>query len=376
MDASTLTTSTCPWWSAPGCDQHETRCVEFPKLLGQGNKGRGMPSRHKSVKGMPKQCTSTSVESASKGAISMLQEFVQSSQTFSVPSNYSVLQWTIDSQMADAATLEFRAIVVFLLEGVPHHVAGMWQPKKRDAQRDAAERALNLFVGKWSEQIASTAHGATPMDNQKISPSVEVQTIEEDLLHKYCQQSDACCGTPPSWIVTWDAGACQATVSITLLGVPHQFAGAAQCSAEAARVDAAKRVLWYLQCPGFQDLYEPHPAAAAIVSGKIPSAPANWARDSVSDDALEVAERKTAIMRVQNRLQQTFSQQLRPGLSVWTWSYEMDPKDEDWPVLCCASVNIPIIGKTFTGDWRRGQRDAQLDAIRQVTTFLDGMAGQ
>jgi hypothetical protein len=293
----------------------------------------------------------------------MLQEFVQCSQTFHAPSNYSVLQWDFKHQMADAATLEFRAIVAFLLDGVPHHVAGTWQPKKKDAQRDAAERALGLFVGKWStvqEGQNSTAQG-----------NATGHVGEEALLTECCQTLDVCCGVPPCWTVEWKGDSARATIEMTLLGVPHHFAGAAQSTEAAARKDAARRVLWYLQRPGFQHIYEPDPAAAAIVTMKIPPPPTTWAQDSVEEGALEVAERKTAIMRVQNRLQQRFSQELRPGLSVWAWTYEMDPKDEDWPVLCRASVNIPVIGKTFTGEWVRGQRDAQLDTIQQVTRLLD-----
>ena len=44
--------------------------------------------------------------------------------------------------MADNTNLEFRAQVSFLLDGVPHHVAGAWQQSKKLAQRDCAERCL------------------------------------------------------------------------------------------------------------------------------------------------------------------------------------------------------------------------------------------
>jgi len=316
-------------------------------------------------------------QAASKGAISKLQEFVQCSDTFHIPSNYPVLQWTFESKMADAATLEFRAFVAFLLEGVPHHVAGTWQPKKKDAQRDAAERALGLFTGKRSdkalqgERSSSSAPLHIPRLPYTTGSGAPVQLSEEELLEEHCRHSDACSSSPPCWSVCWAGDKCQAIIKMALLGVPHQFAGAAHSSEHGARADAARRVLWYLQIPGFQDAYEPDPLATAIVTRKIPSPPANWAHDSVTEGALEVAERKTAIMRVQNRLQQTFSHELRPGLSVWSWTYEMESNDEGWPVLCRASVKIPVIGKTFRGNWIRGQRDAQLDTVRQVTLFLD-----
>lgn len=301
----------------------------------------------------------------------MLQEYVQDSHAFRLPSNHTVLQWTVNSQMKDEATLEFRATVAFLLEGVPHHVAGSWQPKKRDAQRDTAERALNLFVGKWGEYISQKKQSPAPLPCPS-SGTTQLYVLPEALLEEYCQQSDAC-SAQPSWSVSWVQGLCRATAKLTLLGVPHHFGGAACSSEEEARRDVAGKVLWYLQCPDFQDAYEPDPTTFATVAGNIPP-PSHWDYDPVSESAMEAAERKTAIMRVQNRLQQTFAHRLRPGVSVWTWSYEMDPHDESWPTLCRASVHVPVIGKTFPGDWVRGQRDAQLDTVAQVNSFLDEFA--
>lgn len=348
---------------------------KLPRLL--GNSGTTAASRHKGGRVAQKTSTQSHNDVAAKGAISMLQEFVQSSQTFSLPANYSVLQWEFDSQMADAATLEFRAIVSFLLEGVPHHVAGTWQPKKKDAQRDAAERALHLFAGKTSSERALHPERALHLFAEKISkrqhrstPSESsiAEASEEERLSECCRTLDVCCATPPSWSVSWDSCTCLATVEITLLGVLHKFAGAAQGSEAEARADTAKRVLWYLQSPGFENVYEPDPSAPAIATMKIPRPPAGWA-GFTEEEALEVAERKTAIMRVQNRLQQSF--ELRPGLSAWSWTYDVDADDEEWPVRCRATVTVPVIGKVFTGCWVRGQRDAQLDALSQVTHFLD-----
>merc|ERR1719272_81679 len=95
----------------------QTTCTQLPRLLGN----RGPQLRRKT---MPMVSKPAPQGNAPKGAISKLQEFVQCSQTFNVPANYSVLQWDFDSEMADSATLQFRAIVAFLLNGVPHHVAG------------------------------------------------------------------------------------------------------------------------------------------------------------------------------------------------------------------------------------------------------------
>lgn len=330
--------------------------------------------RQKGAKTIPGACKQAAQSAASKGAISMLQEFVQWSQA--LPSNYSVLQWTFESQMADSATLEFRAIVAFLHEGVPHHIVGIWQAKKKDAQRDAAERALSLFVGRWSAQIDEAMQ--KPLENAKLSSSEVAESpgclkaacalCEQELVAERCRTLDTC-SIPPCWSLHWEADACRATVEMSLCGVPHQFVGAAESSEVAACVNTARRVLWYLQCPGFQDAFEPDPLS--LVATKLPPPPAAWAHDSVVEGALKAAERKTAIMRVQNRLQQQFSRDLPPGSSVWAWTYEMDPNDADWPPLCRATASIPVIGETFVGDWVRGQREAQLDTIRHVTDFLD-----
>jgi hypothetical protein len=326
--------------------------------------------------------------SQAKGAISMLQEFVQCSQTFHIPSNHSVLQWSFESQMADSATLEFRAIVAFFLEGVPHHVAGTWHQKKKEAQRDAAERALGLFVGRWGEQllrvgrmssdqhvgVKDTLHAAPPAKSSN-TPGIRCLSTEESLVEECCRSFDMCCG-PPRWSVCWGNKVCTATLEIALFDVQHIFAGNAEQSEDAARKDVARRVLWYLQCPGFQDAFEPDPTSQAIATMKIPPPPADWARDPATEVALEVAERKTAIMRVQNRLQRQFSRQLKPGVSVWEWSYEMDANDEEWPPLYRASVTIPVMNTAYKGDWARGQRDAQLDAIQQVVRALDEFEAQ
>jgi hypothetical protein len=303
-----------------------------------------------------------------------LQEFVQCSPTFHIPANYPVLQWSFESQMADSATLEFRATVAFLLEGVPHHVAGGWQQKKKDAQRDAAERALSFYKGK--SQWAAEAHNGSNSTENSLDACPSPYTgsrvsREETLVEEYCRTSEMSGNTQPGWSLRWDGAECTAILEIALSGVPHKLAGKGRSSEVAARQDVARRALWYLQYPGFQDCFEPDPLSEAIVSMKIPSAPQHWVQDHATEAALEVAERKTAIMRVQNRLQQTFSRQLRPGLSVWEWAYETDGNDEDWPPLYRASVSIPVMGKTFIGNWVRGQRDAQLDTIQQVTRALD-----
>jgi len=161
---------------------------------------------------------------------------------------------------------------------------------------------------------------------------------------------------------------CVAIVELQLFGVPHKLAGAPKNTEKEARMDAARRALWYLQCPGFEDLFEPEP----LESGTVPPA-SNWLNDDASQEAMAEANRKTVVMRTQNRLQQTFARQLQ-GVAVWEWTYETDTNSEaEWPPIFRAVVRIPVLGKSFSGNWIRGQRDAQIDAISQVNAFLDEM---
>jgi len=268
--------------------------------------------------------------------------------------------------MADFTTLEFRGTVAFLLDGVPHHVAGAWHPSKKFAQRDTAERALAFFVGKWGEQLLMEQDGGS-----KPIPATTAAT-EVQALGEFCSTYPACAGKAPQWSHSWEAGECTALVEIMLLGVAHKFTGNAKDSEQAASKDTARRVLWYLQCPGYETLFTPDIRAPAVTAKEIPSPPSNWASDAAEGCALQMAERKTKLMRVQNKLQQAFARQLRSGQSVWEWTYETDEEDTAWPPLCRATVSVPVAGRSFTGSWARGQRDAQIEACNLVNAFLDG----
>eukprot|EP00930_Biecheleria_cincta_P017395 TRINITY_DN13848_c0_g1_i1.p1 TRINITY_DN13848_c0_g1~~TRINITY_DN13848_c0_g1_i1.p1 ORF type:complete len:450 (-),score=70.77 TRINITY_DN13848_c0_g1_i1:74-1423(-) len=347
-----------------------------------------------------------------KGAISMLQEFVQFSKGFHVPPRCPILQWMYDTRMADSLTLEFRATVSFLLEGIPHHVGGEWHPSKKMAQRDTAERTLSFFVGCWGDYqqcaedslsplrhcspscstLGSTPSTATggwsrgelslPNSPDALAmtgsrPDDDSEGITQDemkLLEHCCRRFQACDAPVPQWSVRNMDGLFQACVEIEVLGVPHKFFAGEYATKDEACRSTARRVLWYLSTPEFESAFEPADVQETITaSGGLP-VPQQWANSACQDDALEVAARKTAIMRLQNRLQQALARQLKPGQSVWEWSYETDA-NSGWPLLCRASVNIPVVGKQFTGSWARGQRNAQIAASTCVTDFLDSIAG-
>eukprot|EP00440_Ansanella_granifera_P076880 gb/GFBE01083430.1/.p1 GENE.gb/GFBE01083430.1/~~gb/GFBE01083430.1/.p1 ORF type:complete len:447 (+),score=99.37 gb/GFBE01083430.1/:1-1341(+) len=303
-------------------------------------------------------------EGAGKGVISLLQEFVQCSKNFPTPQHRPILQWKYDTQMADFSNLEFRAQVAFLLDGVPHHVAGAWHPSKKLAQRDAAERCMSFFIGCWGAYLIEHGDDKHPVS---ISSADDASTV----LDKFCQSFPPCRGEPPRWSCDSDGRSCRAFADINLLGVRHMFAGGEKATVEAAKQDAAKRVLWYLQCPGFEDEFEPDLNSTAMTDKELPAAPETWVSAEENSTASHAAERKTALMNMQNRLQQTFRRQMKPGQSVWEWSYETDANDAAWPPLCRATVDLPAAAKSFTGPWERGQREAQLKTCNLITAFLD-----
>lgn len=164
---------------------------------------------------------------------------------------------------------------------------------------------------------------------------------------------------------------CLAMVEIAVLGVFHTFSGQLCEDPETAGADVAKRVLWYLRAPGNEDAFEPDEDYARKAAQLIPGPPkADWVKDGVVWQD-EMAERKTTIMLVQNRLQQVFSQQIEAGMSVWNWSYERGRGPDQFHRMIRAKVTVPLAGRYFVGNWMHGQRDAQIDACSQVIEFLN-----
>jgi hypothetical protein len=199
-----------------------------------------------------------------KSSISMLQEFVQCAGAYQAPQQQRVLQWHLESRLGSplaAAAAEFRATVSFLLDGVPHHVVGAWHPSKKRAQRDTAERTLGLYVGRWGAealQEPGSQPSSTLTQRQRRQHTGGRSGHEAHVLEEFCRGSPAVAGGPTRWEVRWEAGLCRAHLEVSILGTPHTFSGAARPCVEAARDDTARRVLWYLQCPGFEHAFEPH----------------------------------------------------------------------------------------------------------------------
>jgi len=301
----------------------------------------------------------------------MLQEFVQCSRSYPLAPGSSALHWTYESRMVSKSCLEHRAIVAFLLDGVTHFAAGSWQVSKKSAQRDAADRALNLFVGKWGAHLMLQEEEEEDAAAPERDWASELRAGHEALLlEEFCAQLPECGGEDPKWSVERTEDGIFCVVELQLLGVPHKLAGAFADTEREARLDVAKRALWYLQCPGFEEAFE-QPQCKENKLEDVATPPRGWIGEDEDSDAMEEACRKTTLMRVQNRLQQTYSKQLPAGRSVWAWSFEADPNDQEWPPLFRATVAVPAIREEFSGEWVRGQRDAQLDAVERLIEFLD-----
>lgn len=319
------------------------------------------------------------------GAISQLQEFVQCARRTPPMPKSPVLQWTHEQRMTQGR-LEFRASVKMSLDGVPHHVVSCWKASKVAAKRDAAERTLCLFMHLWGD-VAKQNHmtlvnfidstdssglGYESKDSNQPSSDMPKEAL---VLERYCKGAFPS-AVQPQWRHDWEPAGWRATVQIELMEVPHTFPGTNQESVVEAYADVARRVLWYLQCPGYEDLFEPDPYSM-MKSGADP--PTAWAKNgaAATEDSLAMAydqqtvERKTTVMRVQNKLQQLFARRLEPGMSPWHWSYERAPREGRGVANVRATAHIPLAGARISGTWIRGQREAQIDACLQVEEWLE-----
>lgn len=359
---------------------------------------------------------------SAKGPISKLQEFVQSSKSHPLPGSCAVLQWAYENRMV-GSQLQFMASVAFLLDGVPHHVQGGWWASKKQAQRDAAERSLCFFVGTVGEYVANSTDDMPAAFVDEVagtSPggSTEEQKEKAREEQNHVRMLELFCNGAVNWRCCWDAphsssdqqlldaALCRATVEISCLGVPHRFSGRPCCSKAAAMQDTSKRALWYLSCPGYESAFEVVQEQVKVLAQAIPPpAAGSWpakpemtcctspaAKSDVTDmdqagamdsdmelgtpcgspaqlptGQAELLERKTTVMRLQNRLQRLFAKSLTPGKSVWCWRYERNDVDGTYQ----ASVEIPLSGQTFTGGWAATHQAAQMEACNELCAFLD-----
>lgn len=332
------------------------------------------------------EASASAERSTGKHAIAWFQEFLQGSKDCKVPSRFSVLQWSYEERMAQSSNLEFRATVRFLLDRIPHHATGTWQSGKKAAMRDAADRACTLFVTRWGEASVDLG-GVTSKEPQICKPQPEPEPeqgannseaarvaatldVAQELV-RYCRlvsssgqssfMSERC---HIHWNHEQDNQGYIVFVEFELVGVSHKFGGPHRASLSDACEDTARRVLWYLQCPGYEDVFEPNPDID--IAKDIPEAPKNWIQqDTPESDMKEEAEEKTAVMRLQNRLQQAYSKLIPPGTPAIRWEINRQPP------MICAIAKVPAVGKEFCSELKKSQREAKIDACKKVFKFLD-----
>jgi hypothetical protein len=281
--------------------------------------------------------------------------------------------------MANAVTLEFRATVSFIFEGIPHHATGAWQTSKKTAQRDAAERVLVML----NEQSCISS----PSAQTELFCSAEASPVDQ--LSDYCaklrgkQKTEALWETL-CWSCTQENEGWQAAVEVCIYGdAVHTLQGAVCSNKQSAMEDTATRALWYLKAPSHLSAFEVSHEEVAQEALEVPSSEI-WLREGMvhgadlyrSEKQQQAAEQKTTLMREQNRLQKRYARGLATGEPVWTWFYDYSPITEENPTgsvvpWCRATVCITGPNIEFQGQWCRGQKQAQLNACAHVTEYLD-----
>merc|ERR1719235_1444985 len=182
-------------------------------------------------------------------------------------------------------------------------------------------------------------------------------------------------GEPLQWRCHRSGPGWQATADLNVFGgMVHTLQGDVCHDIAAAREDTARRALWYLRCPGFENAFKVSEEAVAAETFALP-ADSDWQRegarrDQVSESQQRAAEQKTLSMRLQNQLQRLFAKQLPQNTSVWDWSYEYSGDDAAVP-LCRARVRLAVVDQEFVGQWCQGQKAAQLDVCGSVRAFLE-----
>ena len=78
----------------------------------------------------------------------------------------------------------------FLLDGIPHHVFGSWQPQKKLAQRDAAASSLSFFVGEWGGHLSPME--LPPMPSQAGLKLFRGSSEALEALASFCASYEPC----------------------------------------------------------------------------------------------------------------------------------------------------------------------------------------
>lgn len=266
------------------------------------------------------------------GPVSKLHEWVQAQSKQGT--QLKILHWNFEQQMENKITLQFKATVSFVVNGVPHHIEGDWQTSKKKAQKDCAERALYYF--------------------EQLDPI--------SITYSSCPVSALSALNPPAQFTSESDGInYRSTVKILLAGVPHHFRGAWKSTEEESHRDVASRTLGYLHVPTYSEEY----MAPEFDRQQEPTFDMKGFTMTDGEDA-KLAQQKTIIMQVQNLLQKVYSKEMKPGQETWEWVNEIDAQKN-----YRATVNIPVSGKSFVGNWCTGRKEAQRDACEKLKEFLE-----
>jgi len=228
--------------------------------------------------------------SGKAASIACLQELLQSSEhtsLFKFPPGVKVLQWSYMQKMADRVL--FRGVLAFLLNGVPQHVAGEWQPCKKFARQSAADAALAVLRG---EPAASQVMDVC-VDLSHILPSQRnadsATSHQRDCVRKLetFMRNDILAQLPGRTpqgdsMMAWDCerlgatGGWCASLKVCMQGVTHTFTGPCGPNAEDARTELARRILWHMGHRNFRGLYIVDRTAWHSQQCKVPAAPSYW----------------------------------------------------------------------------------------------------
>merc|ERR1712224_837233 len=105
------------------------------------------------------------------------------------------------------------------------------------------------------------------------------EDLASDRLTAFCAAlAGNCSGASPQWRCHRSGDGWQATVDLNLGGVLHTLQGDVCHDIGTAREDTACRALWYLQCPGFESLFEASVEAVAAET-LVLSPGSDWRRE-------------------------------------------------------------------------------------------------
>lgn len=316
-----------------------------------------------------------------KDSISELQELVQSSLTVRFPAGVPVLSWGFDTCGVENEK-RFRATVAFALDGIPHHVCGDWATSKAHAKRDTSQRALGLFVGRWMAAVGDGEEDSGTMGSVSgPSPKPDDEHVHHfQVLLDYCDRNPSQLGTP-NFSTAVEADGHRTTIELSILETPHAFPGACCATGNEAMADAACRLLWYLQCDGYEDILErADEDALGAVASAIPCAwpPADTSKaDSATTGAggasreLPHQHLRHLVAQAKDCLRKAFSTSRGVPEAMVHTHWKMHTKKHGDVMLWRATARASTARHNFSSPWRPTHDEAKAELCRKIISTLD-----